>query len=216
MAADDPLQPPITAFIAHLSNERQLSPHTVDGYRRDLAALKADLDDLSINDWRDVGAHHIRTHISAGYRKGRTGKTLQRHLSAIRTFFNYLAREGICKANPAMEFSAPKSDSRLPVTIDTDQVSRLLEINTTDWHGLRDRAMLELFYSSGLRLAELVGTNLPDISFDDNSIKVRGKGSKERISRSGRRYQRVRSKTKLRCSSVNAGSASVTVMSRNA
>jgi integrase/recombinase XerC len=181
MTADDQLQPPISAFIAHLSNERQLSPHTVEGYERDLKALQQDLADQKITDWRNVRAHHIRTYIGAGQRKGRSGKTLQRRLSAIRTFFNYLAREGICKTNPAMEFSAPRAGSRLPVTMDTDQVSRLLSFDTTDWHGMRDRAMLELFYSSGLRLAELVGSNLGDISFDDNSIKVRGKGSKERI-----------------------------------
>jgi integrase/recombinase XerC len=181
MNADDKLQPPISAFIAHLSNERQLSPHTVDAYKRDLTALLKDLGNQGITDWRDVSAHRIRTYIGAGKRQGRSGKTLQRRLSAARTFFNYLAREGICTTNPAMEFSAPRSDSRLPVTIDTDQVSRLLEINTTDWHGLRDRAMLELFYSSGLRLAELVGSNLGDISFGDNSMKVRGKGSKERM-----------------------------------
>jgi integrase/recombinase XerC len=181
MTADIQLQPLISAFIAHLSNERQLSPHTVDGYKRDLTALKKDLADQDIADWRDVSAHHLRTYIGAGKRQGRSGKTLQRRLSATRTFFNYLAREGICSTNPAMEFSAPRSDSRLPATIDTDQVSRLLEIDTTDWHALRDRAMLELFYSSGLRLAELVGSNTGDISFDDNSMKVRGKGSKERV-----------------------------------
>ena len=181
MAADDHLQPAVSAFITHLSKERQLSPHTVDGYTRDLTALCHYIFEQNITDWKNVSAHHIRTHISGGHRQGRSGRTLQRRLSAIRTFFNYLAREGLCKTNPAMEFSAPRSNSRLPVTIDTDQVSRLLEINTTDWHGLRDRAILELFYSSGLRLAELVGSNVGDISFDDCSIKVRGKGSKERI-----------------------------------
>ena len=181
MNADIQLQPLISAFIAHLSNERQLSPHTVDAYKRDLTALKKDLADQDIADWRDVSAHHLRTYIGAGKRQGRSGKTLQRRLSATRTFFNYLAREGICSTNPAMEFSAPRSDSRLPATIDTDQVSRLLEIDTTDWHALRDRAMLELFYSSGSCLAELVGSNTGDISFDDNSMKVRGKGSKERV-----------------------------------
>ena len=181
MNADIQLQPLISAFIAHLSNERQLSPHTVDGYKRDLTALKKHLADQDIADWREVRAHHLRTYIGAGKRQGRSGKTLQRRLSATRTFFNYLAREGICSTNPAKEFSAPRSDSRLPATIDTDQVSRLLEIDTTDWHALRDRAMLELFYSSGLRLAELVGSNTADISFDDNSMKVRGKGNKERV-----------------------------------
>ena len=181
MNADIQLQPLISAFIAHLSNERQLSPHTVDGYKRDLTALTKHLADQDIADWRDVSAHHLRTYIGAGKRQGRSGKTLQRRISATRTFFNYLVREGICSTNPAMEFSAPRSDSRLPATIDTDQVSRLLEIDTTDWHALRDRAMLELFYSSGLRLAELVGSNTGDISFDDNSMKVRGKGNKERV-----------------------------------
>jgi len=181
MNVDDRLQPLLSEFIAHLSNERQLSAHTVDAYKRDLTALKKALVDQNITDWLDVGAHHLRTYIGAGKRQGRSGKTLQRSLSATRTFFNYLAREGICTTNPAMEFSAPKSDVRLPVTIDTDQVSRLLEIDTTGWHALRDRAMLELFYSAGLRLAELVGSNKNDLSFDDNSMKVRGKGNKERL-----------------------------------
>jgi len=181
MNVNDQLQPLLSAFISHLSNERQLSAHTVNGYKKDLTALKNHLAGKDITDWPDVSAHHLRTYIGAGKRQGRSGKTLQRRLSATRTFFNYLAREGLCTTNPAMEFSAPKSDARLPVTLDTDQVSRLLEINTTDWHALRDKAILELFYSAGLRLAELVGSNKSDISFDDNSMKVRGKGNKERV-----------------------------------
>ena len=178
---DDQLQPLLSAFIAHLSDERQLSKHTVGAYKRDLTALKKYLVDQGIKVWSEVSAHYLRTYIGAGKKKGRSGKTLQRRLSATRTFFNYLVREGICTKNSAMEFSAPKSDVRLPATMDTDQVSRLLEIGTNDWHSLRDKAMLELFYSSGLRLAELVGSNKNDIFFDDNSIKVRGKGNKERV-----------------------------------
>ena len=169
MSVDDQLQPLVSEFIAHLSEERQLSVHTVNCYKRDLTALQKELENQGITDWRDVSAHHLRTYIGGGKRQGRSGKTLQRSLSATRTFFNYLAREGVCTQNPAMEFSAPKSDSSLPVTIDTDQVSRLLEIDTTDWHALRDKAMLELFYSSGLRLTELVGSNKNDISFEENS-----------------------------------------------
>ena len=181
MNVKDKMQPLLSAFISHLSDERQLSAHTVDGYKRDLIALKNDLTGQNITDWLDVSAHHLRAYIGAGKRQGRSGKTLQRRLSATRTFFNYLAREGICKINPALEFSAPRSDARLPATIDTDQVSRLLEIDTANWHAIRDRAILELFYSSGLRLAELVGSNSRDISFGDNSMKVRGKGNKERV-----------------------------------
>lgn len=168
-------------FLAHLKNERQLADHTISNYQRDLLALLETLESLGIEDWQQVSAHHLRSYITGAFRSGKSGKTLQRHLSSIRTLFNFLAREGIVKSNPAMEFSAPKSSSTLPDTIDTDQISRLLEIGTSNWHGLRDRAMLELFYSSGLRLSELVGSNIQDVSFDDCTIRVRGKGNKERL-----------------------------------
>jgi len=171
----------VTGFLIHLSDERQLSPHTVDGYRRDLSALLTFLEAESIKDWQGVSAHHLRRFIAEGHRQGTSGRSLQRRLSACRTFFNFLAKEGICTTNPANAFSAPKSRSGLPVTMDTDQVSRLLSIEGRDWHSLRDRAMLELFYSSGLRLSDLVGTDLADISLNDATIKVRGKGSKERM-----------------------------------
>ena len=171
----------ITNFLTHLSDERQLSQHTVKGYRRDLVALSEYLEPLAIDSWCEVASHHLRSFISAGHRDGRSGRTLQRRLSAYRTFFNYLAREGLTTTNPAMEFSAPKSKARLPTPIDTDQISHLLEINQSDWHSLRDRAMLELFYSSGLRLSELVGSNIGDVFFSDATIKVRGKGAKERM-----------------------------------
>ncbi len=179
--ADQPLTEMIAAFLTHLSDERQLSQHTVAGYRRDLTALVRFLEAGKITDWSKVASHHLRAFISEGHRQGRSGRTLKRQLSACRTFFNYLAREAVTTTNPAMEFSAPKFTPKLPITIDTDQVSRLLEITGTDWHSLRDRAILELFYSSGLRLAELVGSNINDIAFDDATIRVRGKGSKERL-----------------------------------
>ena len=171
----------VTEFLIHLSDERQLSPHTVTGYRRDLGALLTYLEAESIADWKAVSAHHLRRFIAEGHRQGTSGRSLQRRLSACRTFFNYLAKEGVCSTNPASAFSAPKSRGGLPVTMDTDQVSRLLSIEGRDWHSQRDRAMLELFYSSGLRLSELVGTNLSDLSLNDATIKVRGKGSKERM-----------------------------------
>ncbi len=94
---------------------------------------------------------------------------------------HYLNREGVLRTNPATAFSAPKANTRLPGTMDTDQIAHLLEFDSKSWHGIRDKAILELFYSSGLRLAELVGSNLDDISFDDHSIRVRGKGNKERL-----------------------------------
>lgn len=181
MESKRPLQVDIDSFLTHLSDERQLSEHTVKGYRRDLSSLGDYLTKQDVGAWEDVAAHQLRSFISAGHRQGRSGRTLQRRLSAIRTFFYFLSREGRVKTNPAMEFSAPKSNPKLPVTIDTDQVSKLLEIDSKSWHGLRDRAMLELFYSSGLRLTELTGSNVGDVSFDDGTIRVRGKGGKERL-----------------------------------
>ena len=169
------------AFLRQLADERQLSPNTIKGYRRDIEGLVRYLAEKEVKTWRQTGVHHLRNFIATGHRQGRSGKTLQRRLSAIRTLFHYLAREGLVQSNPATEFSAPRAASHLPSTMDTDQVSRLLDIKAHTWHGIRDRAMLELFYSSGLRLAELVGSNLGDIGFDDASIRVRGKGGKERM-----------------------------------
>lgn len=188
MSDNEALQAEVTAFLRHLEQERQLSSHTVSNYGRDLAGLVAYLENEAAKPeadeahrWEDVSTHHLQRYISTGRKQGLAGRTLQRRLSSIRSFYNYLAREQKVTVNPAMSFSAPKTSRHLPKTIDTDQISQLLEIEPKDWHGLRDRAMLELFYSSGLRLAELVGSNIIDITFDDSSIKVRGKGNKERI-----------------------------------
>ena len=177
----DSLSQAVTSFLEHLANERQLSHHTIDAYRRDIVSVVNYLKEQDLEDWQQVHSHHLRSYLVQENRTGRAGKTLQRKLSAVRTFFNYLAREGQVRTNPAMEFSAPRGDARLPETIDTDQVARLLDMDSSGWHGQRDRAMLELFYSSGLRLGELVGSNLNDISFDDNTIRVLGKGNKERV-----------------------------------
>ncbi|MFT7220194.1 MAG: integrase/recombinase XerC [Candidatus Azotimanducaceae bacterium] len=202
MSHTEALQTDVDAFLRHLEQERQLSSHTVSNYGRDLTGLVAFLsNDVAFlnNDaallksdalyfgpdeahrWKDVSAHHLQRYIARGRKEELAGRTLQRRLSSIRSFFNYLAREQKVTVNPAMSFSAPKTSRNLPKTIDTDQISQLLEIEPKDWHGIRDRAMLELFYSSGLRLAELVGSNIIDITFDDGSIKVRGKGNKERM-----------------------------------
>ena len=178
---DQTFEAMITNFLIHLSDERQLSEHTVKGYRRDLLQLRAYLEPLAIRSWTKVASHHLQGFMNVGHREGRSGRTLRRQLSAYRTFFNYLAREGLTKTNPAMEFSAPRSKAKLPATIDTDQITHLLDINRTDWHSIRDRAMLELFYSSGLRLSELVASDIEDLSFSEASIKVKGKGSKERL-----------------------------------
>jgi integrase/recombinase XerC len=106
---------------------------------------------------------------------------LQRALSAIRTFYHFLIRESQAKVNPAIDIATPKTPKKLPNTLDTDQVAQLLDSSTTEWHSVRDHAIMELFYSSGLRLSELVGTDITSIDLDESTVRVLGKGRKERI-----------------------------------
>lgn len=167
--------------MSHLANERGLSSHTLSGYERDLRFLSAFCDQAKVAAWRALKDHHVRTFIAGCHRRGLSGKSLQRRLSSIRTFFYYLVRENLASGNPAVSISAPKTDQRLPRTLDPDQVSRLLEVKGTGWHAKRDRAILELLYSSGLRLSELVSANVDSIDWSDGSIRVIGKGNKERL-----------------------------------
>jgi integrase/recombinase XerC len=112
---------------------------------------------------------------------------VQRRLSAVRGYFNYLVREGVVASNPAVEIRAPKAARRLPGTLDVDQITQLLEAPAGDALAVRDRAIMELFYSSGLRLAELVGLGLTDVDLADRTARVLGKGAKTRIVPVGRK-----------------------------
>jgi len=173
-------------FFAHLANERRLSLLTIKHYQRDLKVFADFCDKQGLDHWPKITAHHIRQLIAAQHRAGLSGRTIARLLSAIRTFYQYLIREQVAEHNPATGISAPKSPHRLPRTLDTDQVARLLEINDDTPLGVRDRALLELFYSSGLRLSELVSLNLHDVDLADATVRVTGKGAKTRIIPVGR------------------------------
>lgn len=174
----------IEQFLTHLRDERALSDNTIKAYRRDLEALQHYCEIANVAGWEKLAAHDLRRCL-AQQRGKLSGRSQQRWLSAIRSFYGYLNREGVVTTNPAAQLSAPRASQKLPRTLDTDQVSRLLEADDEQWHGLRDRAILELFYSSGLRLAELVGANIGDL--EEGMIKVRGKGNKERILPVGRK-----------------------------
>jgi integrase/recombinase XerC len=128
-----------------------------------------------------VDAGHVRSFVAWRHRGGVSGRTIQRELSALRTFFEYLLREGRVGANPANGVRAPKSARKLPAVLGADQVAGLLDFNDNSPLAVRDRAMLELIYSSGLRLSELVGLNLGDVDFDESLVAVTGKGRKRRI-----------------------------------
>ena len=151
--------PTVNAFLTHLASERRLSPHTVSSYQRDLVEARKV---LGTQPWDALTVHDIRSLAAALHRKGKSGKTIQRMLSTLRTFFRYLMREGLARDNPAMDIRAPKSGKRLPKALDADQVSHLLDAGThsSEPLALRDQAMMELLYACGLRLAELLSLNL--------------------------------------------------------
>ncbi|HXV41191.1 MAG TPA: tyrosine recombinase XerC [Steroidobacteraceae bacterium] len=171
----------IGRYLGHLRTERRLSPHTESNYRRDLDALVAYCDREDIPGWKKLDNFHIRTFAAREHRDGLGPRSVQRRLSALRGFFNYLIRERVIEANPAADIRAPKAPKRLPKTLDVDQVASLLSYPTTSPLARRDLAMMELLYSSGLRLAELAGLDLTDLDLADRTVRVTGKGSKTRI-----------------------------------
>lgn len=171
----------LAAFLGELRHERQLSPQTITTYRRDLEALLAFLAREGVADLGAVDAYHIRRFAAECHRRGLGPRSIARRLSAVRTFYGSLLRAGIAKSNPAVHVQAPKPSRRLPATLDADQMASLLTASPADPLEVRDAAMLELFYSSGLRLAELTGLNVVDVDLDDRTVRVLGKGSKERV-----------------------------------
>ncbi len=177
----------IERYAQHLRHERRLSTHTLDNYLRDLRHLCEFCDRQGLDDWNALNAPQIRAYVAWRHRSGIGGSSLQRELSAIRSFFNYLLREGVAGHNPAQDIPAPKNPRKLPQTLDVDQAARLMEIPGDDDAAVRDRAIMELMYSSGLRLAELVGLDCADVDMADATVRVTGKGAKTRILPVGRK-----------------------------
>ena len=171
----------IERFGAHLARERRMSPHTVSNYLREVQALAAWCDAQHIDGWQALDSQHLRMFAARSHAGGLAPRSVQRRLSAVRSFFRWLQREKALTGNPATDVRAPKSRRSLPVTVDADQMARLLDIRDTTPLALRDRALMELLYSSGLRLAELVGLDLPDLDLADRTVRVTGKGRKARI-----------------------------------
>ncbi len=196
----------IPRFRRYLTSERRFSPHTDSNYARDLAALIAYCDREGLQDWSQLTTHNIRHFAARQHASGLSARSIQRRLSAVRSFYSFLLREGLphlgpggklehcsdpavlgIKSNPGAEVRAPKAGRKLPGVIDPDRMTRLLEIPPDgDPLTTRDRALMELFYSSGLRLAELVGLNVDSLE-RDGTVRVVGKGSKHRIVPVGRK-----------------------------
>ena len=167
-------------FLRHLAEERRLSPQTVSAYARDLKRLAAYAQRLQLADFSSLTPELVRGLIAAEHRRGLSGRSIQRLLAAIRAFYRWLEREGKATVNPAVGVRAPRFEQRLPATLDPDEVARLLDIGEDTPLAVRDRAILELFYSSGLRLAELTTLRWPDLDLVDGMVRVTGKGNKAR------------------------------------
>jgi len=173
-------EPAILSYLAWLRVERQASVHTLSNYERDLRALAVTALQHQIDDWSGLSPAHVRTLIAEHHRAGMSGRSLARRLSALRGLYNHLAERGGSTDNPARDVPAPKDASALPTTLDPDEVARLLAQNLSDPMICRDLAMFELMYSSGLRLAELVGIDLVDLDLSVGQVRVTGKGGKVR------------------------------------
>ncbi|WP_455209518.1 tyrosine recombinase XerC [Kaarinaea lacus] len=169
-------------FVNHLKNERRLSQHTVSNYSRDLQQFAQYCEEKNVTHWRECNVFFMRAFVATKFRRGLSGRSIQRHIATVRSFFSYLVREDIVKANPMVGLTAPKAERKLPSPLDVDQISRLLSDTGIEKPVLiRDLAMLELMYSSGLRLAELISLNIDDIDFSEGTMPVTGKGSKTRV-----------------------------------
>jgi len=176
----------IDRFIRHLEFERRLSPLTCENYRRDLKTLAAWCEKSGVGSWGDLNSEHVRAYSASCFRKGLSARSIQRRLSASRTFFRYLMREKKVEKNPITSVSAPKGKKRLPGNLDADRMARMLDIPGDGAIIERDRAILELLYSSGLRLAELVDLDIGDVDMNDATVHVTGKGNKDRVVPVGR------------------------------
>ncbi|TGN38033.1 tyrosine recombinase XerC [Marinobacter confluentis] len=182
------LAEPLQGFIRYLSSEKRHSLHTCANYEDDLRRFGAwAMGSEGFAAWRQLTTHDMRRYVAVLSRAGLSGRSIARHLSAIRRFYDYLLREHLARDNPVLDVRAPKAARRLPKVADVDQLSHLLDATADDPLEARDLSMFELLYSSGLRLSELAGLNLTSVDRRGGEVRVLGKGGKERILPVGRR-----------------------------
>ncbi|URM15379.1 tyrosine recombinase XerC [Vibrio splendidus] len=180
MPLPNSLQKPLSRFYEYLRSEKGLSLHTQRNYKQQLETMAAHLGTLGLKDWGQVDAAWVRQLASKGMREGMKASSIATRLSSLRSFFDFLVLRGEMTANPAKGVSAPRKQRPLPKNLDVDEVGQLLDVNEDDPLSIRDRAMMEVMYGAGLRLAELVGINLKDVLGRQGEIRVIGKGDKER------------------------------------
>ena len=181
MSLPSGLEKPLQRFYEYLRSERELSLHTQQNYKRQLTTLAEQLVSLGVDNWQAVDAGWVRQLASKGMRDGLKASSLSMRLSALRSFFDYLVQQGVLKANPAKGVSAPRKARPLPKNLDVDEMDQLLSVDEDDPLAIRDRAMMELMYGAGLRLSELVGLDVKNVSLRKGDLRVIGKGDKERV-----------------------------------
>ncbi len=202
----------LNQFIQYLHTERGLSARTRSAYQRDLQWVIQTLAAEGIEHPSSTTEHHIRALVARRHRHGLGGKSLQRLLSSIRGFFKWLLREGIVEQNPALAVRAPRSPRHLPGTLDVDAISQLLNITDSSPLAIRDKAIMELFYSSGLRLSELAGLDWAQLDLGSGMVLVSGKGNRTRMVPVGRKaIEALLEWRKTRAAFANLNEASVFV-----
>ena len=180
------IQGQIDAWLTRMASERKASPHTIDGYRRDLTKLVRFMEAQQLTSFDALVPNRMRGFVAAEHRAGLSPKSLQRLLSSCRSLFRQLTREGTLAHDPLAGVRGPKVHRKLPEVLDVDEATVLVESQGEDALSVRDRAMLELFYSSGLRLSELIGLHWLDLDLEGGEVRVLGKGRKTRIVPVGR------------------------------
>ena len=171
----------IKEFLSYLESVKQYSPHTLKGYERDLKKLSDYLSAQDIKNWKIVKEHDLRTFINTERRRGLSPRSIQRLLSSCRTFFEHLLIEGLIQLSPAQNVSSPKLAQLLPKAMDADLVQRLLDFKPKGMIEIRDKALAELLYSSGLRLSEVCQLEVQELDLKERTCRVLGKGNKTRI-----------------------------------
>lgn len=166
-------------FIAYLRNEKRYSEHTINAYKHDILQYMDWLETRYQLGFNDSLPSHIRQYAAYQYRQQLSGKSIQRQLSSLRSYFSYLLKNNMILNNPALDIRPPKSPKKLPDTLDFELIQRLLAIPQDTPIAIRDKAIMELFYSSGLRLSELALLDFDDLCAD-NMVEVVGKGNKNR------------------------------------
>lgn len=206
------LHQPLERFYEYLRSEKGLSLHTQRNYKQQLEAMAQHLAHLGLREWQQVDAGWVRQLASKGMREGMKASSLATRLSSLRSFFDFLILRGEMMANPAKGVSAPRKKRPLPKNLDVDEVGQLLEVNEDDPLAVRDRAMMELMYGAGLRLAEMVSVDVKDVSLSSGELRVVGKGDKERkVPFAGMAAEWVAKWLKVRATLANSDEAALFV-----